>query len=800
MHLFEPDKLLEEEFDQTHAAHREYDTMQNQLAPQDEDVYGYSGFGNEKMGLVQAEKAMDVLTKENFNLKLRIFFLEEKLEFYAAQSEGTDHSHVLARNQEQIVELLENIQGYEKDIDIMNVVISEKDLEIERLQRLVDAKTNSYVDCRKTLINKFQPSPSPTEEGKKRAGTSETSENSCQTDEIHIADSTDAQTQTQPLSILDEASKGDIELGNCLKDQAGEIKDLQQLRNLELQDMQMNSNKKKIDRSVQLDYTPESHLQAENNNLSEANKALKIQCQQQSAKISSLLKKVENLKEDLEKRPQVLVQAPVSTDTERIFDDYRSLKTYCEDQDKNVTSMEKHIERLRHEENGSLVDEELWICLLEEERTKWRKDIAALESKTHSLQDQVEGMETAVAERELEIQRLRELLQHASTKLKDPKFKSDLLNLKAANNTLADENAHLKDLLNSLQMEKDTLTTKTSDYLFEIRELTKEVSERNNQVTHLQTSFQSAENEKNNAIEAMDVLTDFDSLRENFQSAISSALAIKEQVLCKVEEVELKYSSDMRYSVESESNSVLLFAEKVASFKAKYRSLKERSLKLHSTCKALRASEKDWKSRVEFLEDRERKLNDDLRHMQEQVVILEAAQRLEMQSAFGSDSVSKNCDELRLRDSRLLRLQDELRAVKEVAAKDQRLASERVEELLEEQRHDSICLIRQIDMLEKHCKSLRDQKVQLKLSNMDPKDYEHTLTTNEKLRADFQEMRKTLEQKEYEMESLRLQVSKITSSLEHSRKKAMAREERYKKTILSAIGYLEVRVIVIFVG
>ncbi|KAJ3216481.1 hypothetical protein HDU67_009436 [Dinochytrium kinnereticum] len=494
-------------------------------------------------------------------------------------------------------------------------------------------------------------------------------------------------------------------------------------------------------------------------------------------------------------------------------DEVQRLRGELEEQTHRLRVMESFW-RKNKDDSG---EESWWMDLIEEERSKWRLDISSFETRTRNLKDQIEGMETALAEKEMEIQRLKELLQHASAKIKDPKMKAELSRLKAENAILDKETNSLKETIAAIRSERDAATNAMSKMSADTSHVVEELLRKDQQIAQLQNSVDSVKHAHEMIEEqsftmrkdfnsylaslmkmvckslgiSQTIPSDFEKLREELREVLSSALGIRELVVTKVNELDSRYSTDFSHilaRVESESNCVIAFAEKVSVFKTKYRGLREKAEHLNSMVKTLKSRDRDYRAKIDQLEQRDRAAGAEIRLLEDKLQQFDVINKNQVQALAMNDAAVRSSEErTHSMQLKVQRLEEELKTTADNAIKDQRLASERVEELLEEQRR----LTRQIDILEKHCNTLRDQRTQIKSQQMDPNDYEQALLTNEKLRSDFQEMRRVLEEKDSEMQQLRTQVSNITASLQHSKKKANAREDRYKRTILSAIDYLE---------
>ncbi|KAI8852542.1 hypothetical protein BC829DRAFT_440671 [Chytridium lagenaria] len=469
-------------------------------------------------------------------------------------------------------------------------------------------------------------------------------------------------------------------------------------------------------------------------------------------------------------------------------EEVQRLRSELEEQTYKLRLMESYWRRNKDEAN----EETLWMSLIEEERVKWRKDVMSFETRTRNLQDQIEGMETVLAEKEMEVQRLKELLQHASAKIKDPKLKTELGKVKAVNAGLEKENQGLKEAILGIKMERDSaanaiakMTAETSNLMDEIMRRDQSISQMQNAVENFKQAF-ADEEEKSVAMRSEQsaylgsmmkavceslgisqaIPEDLERLREEFNDVLSSALGIREFVASKVGELDSRYSADfqqMLSKIDSESKCVVAFAEKVSTFKTKYRSLRDKAEQLNTL---------------------DRQATAQIHRLEAKLDQLDSVGQANMRTMSMNDAAVKMSEERAASAQvKMAKMEEELRVVTENAAKEQRLAAERVEELLEEQR--------QVEILEKHCNTIREQRLQIKPQQMDSNDYEQAILTNEKLRADFNDMRRVLEEKESEMQQLRSQISNATTSLQHSKKKATAREERYKRTIVSAIDYLE---------
>ncbi|KAJ3329895.1 hypothetical protein HDU76_006927 [Blyttiomyces sp. JEL0837] len=135
-------------------------------------------------------------------------------------------------------------------------------------------------------------------------------------------------------------------------------------------------------------------------------------------------------------------------------------------------------------------------------------------------------------------------------------------------------------------------------------------------------------------------------------------------------------------------------------------------------------------------------------------------------------------------EERMAQLDDELKRVREFSERDKLGAAERVEEVLEQMR----LLQHKLDMAEKHYANAKDKKALVYLgSNTNNDDHFKLISANEKLRADFMEAQKVLEDKESQVKYYK----DLAQRLELSRVKHITREETCLNLMTSAIKCLE---------
>ncbi|KAJ3114241.1 hypothetical protein HDU96_002368 [Phlyctochytrium bullatum] len=97
-------------------------------------------------------------------------------------------------------------------------------------------------------------------------------------------------------------------------------------------------------------------------------------------------------------------------------------------------------------------------------------------------------MESAIAEREMEIHRLKEVLQHASNKIKDPRLKSELAKAKADVALLEKENIALQNSVSSLRGEKAAHEIAYAELAKEKTGLMEELLRKEQQIQKLQVT------------------------------------------------------------------------------------------------------------------------------------------------------------------------------------------------------------------------------------------------------------------------------------------------------------------------
>ncbi|KAJ3030865.1 UNVERIFIED_CONTAM: hypothetical protein HDU68_007508 [Siphonaria sp. JEL0065] len=97
---------------------------------------------------------------------------------------------------------------------------------------------------------------------------------------------------------------------------------------------------------------------------------------------------------------------------------------------------------------------------------------------------------------------------------------------------------------------------------------------------------------------------------------------------------------------------------------------------------------------------------------------------------------------------------------------------------------------RQLEISEKHIQNLKESKVASPLAHAfdDPASL---VSANDRLRSDYFNSRRIIEEKDHSLQELRNQFTDVIHRLENSRLKHINREEKYRKTIAKAIHHLE---------
>ncbi|KAJ3189649.1 hypothetical protein HK101_008813 [Irineochytrium annulatum] len=433
-----------------------------------------------------------------------------------------------------------------------------------------------------------------------------------------------------------------------------------------------------------------------------------------------------------------------------------------------------------------------WTGVLSDQRAVWKKENALLEQSLVLCKDELAKLETALVESETEVSRLREQLQYTSER------PMELLKIYQG------EMQKTTKELEKIRRERDELMERDEGRHTGDREAVDAALASMREQMRMQAEVLDAERKsKEQALQARDDLVRQQiSFLSEVYSQMVDVLGTEERHGGDLEDLCHDITSSCHKLRELKGGFVQKLADLEATHSARHRELEaklesclERFVKARASIETAAANQVTMRDHIAMLR---RRAEIGEAHQRELQAKLEGTARAERGAALEARRLSAAMRELEARGaagSRLSEgaardwemreafLEEELRRVK----KQRETASQRLEEMELKNKN----LRKQLDISERHCEMLRNQKLKAVDSSLQQEDQLGLLKINEKLRSDFDENRALLDERNASVIDLRRQLAEATQRLHAAQSKQRKKEEKLQATIIYAANIME---------